>query len=55
MRNNFDRQLRLLGSEMREMGALCEDAIALAAKALSEESKELAAKVPPIASALDRK
>ena len=55
MRNNFDRQLRLLGSEMREMGALCEDAIALAAKALSEDSKELAAKVPPIASALDRK
>ena len=55
MRNNFDRQLRLLGSEMREMGALCEDAIALAAKALSEDSEELAAKVPPIASALDRK
>ena len=55
MRNNFDRQLRLLGSEMREMGILCEDAIALAAKALSENSKELAAGVPPIASALDRK
>ena len=55
MRNNFDQQLQLLNSEMRDMGALCEDAIALASKALSENSKELAARVPPIASALDQK
>ena len=55
MRSEFDRQLRLLNAEMREMGALCEDAIALAAKALSENSRELAAKVPPISSALDQK
>ena len=55
MRSHFDQQLQLLNSEMREMGALCEDAIALASKALSENSKELAAKVSPIASALDQK
>lgn len=55
MRSHFDQQLQLLNSEMRDMGALCEDAIALASKALSENSKELAEKVPPIASALDQK
>ncbi len=55
MRTDFDRQLRLLGGEMREMGVLCQEAIALAAKALSEDSRELAARVPPISAALDQK
>ena len=55
MRNYFDRQLELLNEEMTQMGALCEDAIALAAKALTERSKELAGKVPAISSALDQK
>lgn len=55
MRSHFDQQLQLLNSEMRAMGALCEDAIALASKALTENDKGLAAKVPPIASALDQK
>ena len=55
MRNYVDRQLELLNEEMTQMGALCEDAIALAAKALTERSKELAGKVPAISSALDQK
>ena len=32
MRNYFDQQLALLKEEMTQMGALCEDAIALAVK-----------------------
>ena len=36
MRNRFDEQLNELNSEMIRMGALCEEVIALAAKALSE-------------------
>ena len=55
MRNYFDQQLALLNEEMTQMGALCEDAIALAVKALAEDSPTLAAKVPPIAAALDQK
>ena len=34
MRNRFDEQLNVLNSEMIRMGALCEEVIALAAKAL---------------------
>lgn len=55
MRNYFDQQLALLKEEMTQMGALCEDAIAMAAKALAERSLELAARIPAIASALDQK
>ena len=55
MRNYFDQQLALLKEELAHMGALCEDAIALAAKALAENSPALAARVPPIAAALDQK
>ena len=55
MRNYFDQQLALLNEEMTQMGALCEDAIALAVNALAEDSPTLAAKVPPIAAALDQK
>ena len=55
MRNRFDQQLEKLNVELVTMGALCEDAIALAVKALAEDSPTLAAKVPPIAAALDQK
>lgn len=55
MRDNFERQLEELDFELRQMGSLCEDGIAIAAKALKERDKELAKKVAPIASALDRK
>lgn len=55
MRSYFDQQLALLNNEMKAMGSLCEDAIAMAAKALSEKDMKLAAEVDPISAALDRK
>ena len=46
MRSKFDEQLELLNTELIQMGALCETAIALAAKALAQGDMELAGKVP---------
>ena len=43
MRRQFDQQLALLNRELIEMGALCEEVIALAAKALTEGDPALAA------------
>ena len=37
MRNFFDEQLALLNTELIEMGALCEDIIAITPKALGGE------------------
>lgn len=55
MRNRFDEQLTLLNHELIEMGALCEEVIATAAKALMEGSTVLAAQVGPRAAGIDRK
>ena len=55
MRSRFDQQLALLNQEMIEMGALCEEAIATAAKALTEGSRDLAAKVAPLERDIDQK
>ncbi len=44
MRNKFDEELETLNLEMIKMGALCEDAIACAAKALLENDGEMCAK-----------
>lgn len=38
MRNFFDEQLALLNTELIEMGALCEDIIAITPKALGGEN-----------------
>lgn len=54
MRNRFDEQLFELNREIIEMGAMCEEAIASAAKALSTNDKELAAKVRENGSAIDQ-
>ena len=54
MRSRFDEQLAQLKCELIEMGALCEEAIALAAKALDEADVKLAAKVAPLSSEIDR-
>ena len=45
MRNKFDEQLAQLNHEMIEMGALCEEVIALSSQALTEGDAALAAKV----------
>ena len=46
MRNRFDEQLALLNRELIEMGALCEESIACAVKALfDEKTSEMIAKV----------
>lgn len=55
MRNLFDEQLNLLHTSMVSMGTLCEDAIAMAAKALEEKDTALAEKVPALAGQIDRK
>ena len=47
MRSRFDQQLALLNRELIEMGALCEEVIAAAAKALMEGDTVLAAQVTP--------
>lgn len=54
MRSRFDEQLTLLNRELIEMGALCEEVIALSSKALTESSKSLAAKVAPIDAEIDQ-
>ncbi len=54
MRSKFDGQLALLNSELIQMGALCEEAISLAAKALTEGERSLAEKVAPLEAEIDQ-
>ena len=54
MRNRFDEQLFELNREIIEMGAMCEEAIASAAKALSTGDMALAANVCNNSSAIDQ-
>ena len=55
MRNIFDEQLMQLNRELIEMGALCEEAISVASESLLANDKQLAAKVAPLDSEIDRK
>ncbi|MDD6799013.1 MAG: phosphate signaling complex protein PhoU [Firmicutes bacterium] len=55
MRSKFDEQLAQLNRELIDMGAMCEEAIALAAKALMDGAPALAAKVAPISAEIDRR
>ena len=55
MRSRFDQQLALLNRELIEMGALCEEVIAAAAKALMEGDTVLAEQVTPRAAGIDQK
>lgn len=55
MRSRFDEQLSQLNREMIEMGALCEEVIALSASALTTGNTELAAKTLPRGKEIDRK
>ena len=54
MRSSFDSQLRQLNNELIEMGALCEEAISLSAKALAEGSAKIAGGVAPIDNEIDK-
>ena len=54
MRNRFDEQLFELNREIIEMGAMCEEAIASAAKALTSGDAALAANVKKNGSAIDQ-
>ncbi len=55
MNARFDEQLSLLNRELIGLGALCEEAIAVAAKALLEGDFADAEKVVPIKEAIDQK
>lgn len=55
MRKQLDEQLTELNNEIIEMGALCEEVIALAATALSEGDVEIAARVAPLDLKIDDK
>ena len=55
MRSKFDEQLALLNRELIAMGALCEEAISLAAKAMLSGDMELAAQVSPLEVEIDQK
>ena len=55
MRSKFDEQLLQLNHEMIEMGALCEEVIALSSQALTEGDTALATKVAPLDSEIDHK
>jgi len=54
MRNRFDEQLYELNREIIEMGAMCEEAIASASKALTTGDMELASRVKANSSAIDQ-
>lgn len=55
MRSKFDEQLAILHKELIMMGALCENAIALSAKALDEGNLSGAGEVFELTSQIDRK
>ena len=54
MRNRFDEQLFELNREIIEMGAMCEEAIASASKALTAGDVKLAVKVKENSSGIDQ-
>lgn len=55
MRSRFDEQLATLNKELIEMSALCEEAIADAAKALMTADEKTAAKVEPLEAEINQK
>lgn len=55
MRSKFDEQLELLHKELIQIGALCENAIAMATKALAEGDTKIAGKVPELSVEIDQK
>ena len=54
MRRRFDEQLELLNRELIEMGALCEQVISMAARALMSGDTKLAAQITPLDGEIDQ-
>lgn len=54
MRSKFDEQLTRMKNELIQMGALCEEAISLAAKALTDGDKTLAERVGHLEGEIDQ-
>lgn len=54
MRSKFDEQLALMKNELIQMGAMCEEAISLAAEALSDGEKGLAEKAVSMDAEIDQ-
>ena len=55
MRNRFDQQLNELNRELTQMGAMCEEAISIAADALATGDIQKAGRVPEISDEIDKK
>ena len=55
MRSRFDEQLAELNKELIEMGALCEEVIAMVSQALTAGNTEQARKVAPLDAEIDQK
>ena len=55
MRSRFDEQLAELNKELIEMGALCEEVIAMVSQALTAGDPEQARKVAPLDAEIDQK
>ena len=55
MRSRFDEQLAQLNKQLIEMGALCEEVISKASRALMDGDLPLAAKVAPLDAEIDQK
>lgn len=54
IRSRFDEQLELLNRELIEMGALCEQVISMAARALMSGDTKLAAQITPLDGEIDQ-
>ena len=54
MRDNYEKQLKMLNNEMIEMGKLIENAIDMAISALKGKDKELAKKVINLDTSIDK-
>ncbi len=54
MRKHFDEQLALLNKELTQMGAMCEEIIALAAKSLTKEDVGISEEILSLDSEIDR-
>ena len=55
MREVYHEQLRILGEELMQMGALCEEGISAAMKALFNSNEEMAQSAMEIEREIDRK